>query len=316
MASSPDPSGLGDHHDLSAAAAESSVPREQSPVTGPVPTAAARPTGDGDVSEGALLGTDSSEGAGVRFEDVRKAFGSNVVLDDLNLDVAPAERVSIIGPSGSGKTTILRVLMTLERPDGGYIYVGDQPLWHMEKRGNTVGADEKHLRQVRGQIGMVFQQFNLFPHKKVIDNITEAPIRVGGVSKDEALQRARELLGMVGLAEKEDSYPAALSGGQQQRVAIARTLAMQPKVLLLDEVTSALDPELINGVLGVLRDLARDTDITMLIVTHEMRFARDVCDRVLFFDHGAVVESGPPEKIFTSPDSPRLQDFLREVLEH
>jgi polar amino acid transport system ATP-binding protein len=261
-------------------------------------------------------GASSGEGAGVRFEDVRKAFGSNVVLDDLSLNVAPAERVSIIGPSGSGKTTILRVLMTLERPDGGYIYVGEQPLWHMQRKGKTVGADEKHLRQVRGQLGMVFQHFYLFPHKKVIDNITEAPIRVAGLPKERAIERARELLGMVGLAEKEGSYPASLSGGQQQRVAIARALAMQPQVLLLDEVTSALDPELINEVLNVLRDLARDTDITMLIVTHEMRFARDVCDRVLFFDHGAVVEEGPPEKIFTAPETERCQAFLREVVEH
>ena len=257
-----------------------------------------------------------SEGAGVRFEDVRKTFGKLVVLDDLVLDVAPAERVSIIGPSGSGKTTILRVLMTLERPDSGRIYVGDQPLWHMERKGKTVAANEKHLRAVRGQLGMVFQQFNLFPHKKVIDNITEAPIRVGGVSKDEAMDRAGKLLSMVGLDDKADSYPASLSGGQQQRVAIARALAMQPKVLLLDEVTSALDPELVGEVLGVLRDLAHETDITMLIVTHEMRFARDVCDRVLFFDKGAIVEEGSPEKIFSAPDSPRLQQFLRQVLEH
>jgi len=272
-------------------------------------------------------------GAGVRFDNVHKAFGKLVVLDDLSLEVAPAERVSIIGPSGSGKTTILRVLMTLERPDDGYVYVGDQLLWHMQRRSRlgpvrrdgkrwhmqrkvtTVDANEQYLRGVRGQLGMVFQHFNLFPHKKVLDNITEAPIRVGGVSKDEAVLRARELLSMVGLQDKAGSYPASLSGGQQQRVAIARALAMQPKVLLLDEVTSALDPELVGDVLGVLRDLAHETDITMLIVTHEMRFARDVCDRVLFFDHGAVVEQGPPEKIFSAPDSPRLQQFLRQVLE-
>ncbi len=253
---------------------------------------------------------------GVRFDQVTKKFGSNVVLDKLSLDVAPAERVSIIGPSGSGKTTILRVLMTLEEPDGGHVYVGDKPLWHMERKGKTVPADEKHLRQVRGQLGMVFQQFNLFPHMKVLENVTAAPIRVAGIPKEEAVANARRLLDMVGLAGKEDSYPAALSGGQQQRVAIARCCAMQPSVMLLDEVTSALDPELVNEVLGVLRDIAEDTSITMLIVTHEMRFARDVCDRVVFFDHGAIVEQGPPEKIFTSPDSPRLQNFLREVLEH
>jgi polar amino acid transport system ATP-binding protein len=258
----------------------------------------------------------AGEGVGVRFEDVTKRFGDNVVLDGLDLEVAPAERVSIIGPSGSGKTTILRVLMTLEKPDGGHVYVGDQPLWHMKRKGKTVPADEKHLRQVRGRLGMVFQQFNLFPHKKVLENITEAPIRVAGRPKDEAVASARRLLEMVGLTGKEDSYPSALSGGQQQRVAIARCNAMQPSVMLLDEVTSALDPELINEVLGVLREIAEETDITMLIVTHEMRFARDVCGRVLFFDHGSVVEQGPPEKIFSSPDSPRLRNFLSEVLEH
>ena len=266
-------------------------------------------------SRGVFSGV-AGEGVGVRFDNVTKRFGDNVVLDGLSLDVAPGERVSVIGPSGSGKTTILRVLMTLERPNDGFVYVGDQPLWHMERKGRTVPADEKHLRQVRGQLGMVFQQFNLFPHMKVLDNITEAPIRVAGKPKEEAVADARRLLDMVGLTGKEDSYPAALSGGQQQRVAIARCCAMQPSVMLLDEVTSALDPELINEVLGVLRDIARDTNITMLIVTHEMRFARDVCDRVIFFDHGAVVEQGPPEKIFSSPDSRRLRDFLREVLEH
>ncbi|MGH3412638.1 MAG: ectoine/hydroxyectoine ABC transporter ATP-binding protein EhuA [Marmoricola sp.] len=262
-----------------------------------------------------VVGVARTEGAGVRFEGVRKAYGDLVVLNDLELRVAPAERVSIIGPSGSGKTTILRLLMTLERPDGGHIFVGEQPLWHMERKGKTVKADEKHLRQVRGQLGMVFQHFNLFPHKKVLDNITEAPIRVLGIPEDQAVERTRELLSLVGLDSKADSYPASLSGGQQQRVAIARALAMQPKVLLLDEVTSALDPELINDVLGVLRDLARDTDITMLIVTHEMRFARDVSHRVLMFDHGQVVEEGPPDRIFSEPQNERTKAFLHAVIE-
>ena len=275
-------------------------------------------TGPGSAAgtPGSLLTEGVDTGAGVRLHGVRKSFGRNVVLNDLDLDVAPAERVTIIGPSGSGKTTILRVLMTLEKPDAGQIFVGDQPLWHMERKGRTVPADNNHLRKVRGQLGMVFQQFNLFPHMKVLENVTEAPIRVAGMPKEQAVTEARQLLDLVGLKAKEDSYPAALSGGQQQRVAIARTLAMKPRVLLLDEVTSALDPELVNEVLNVLRDLASTTQITMLIVTHEMRFARDVSDRVFFFDHGSIVEEGTPDKIFSAPETQRLQDFLREVLEH
>ncbi len=252
----------------------------------------------------------------VRYEHVYKSFGETVVLDDLNLTVDQGERITIIGPSGSGKTTILRILMTLEDIDDGYIYVDDEPLWHMPDNGDLVPADEAHLRKLRHKIGMVFQHFNLFPHMSVMRNITEAPVRVRGMSREEAQERARKLLDDVGLADKADAYPGSLSGGQQQRVAIARALAMQPKVLLLDEVTSALDPELVGEVLNVLRDIAERTDIAMLIVTHEMRFARDVSHRVLFLHGGNIEEEGPPEKIFTEPDEERTRQFLNAILEH
>jgi polar amino acid transport system ATP-binding protein len=251
----------------------------------------------------------------IKFEKVLKKFGNLTVLNDLDFTVAPGERVTLIGPSGSGKTTILRLLMTLETLTGGYIWVDNQPLWHMYKGDKLVPANEKHLRQVRKKIGMVFQQFNLFPNMRVLQNITEAPIQVLGKSKDEAEATARELLDRVGLAEKADAHPTQLSGGQQQRVAIARALAMEPKVLLLDEVTSALDPELVAGVLNVLREIAETTDITMLIVTHEMHFARDVSHKVMMFDSGQVVESGHPDKIFTDPDHERTKRFLKAVLE-
>ncbi len=251
----------------------------------------------------------------IRFDKVVKQFGDNVVLRELDFAVEPGEHVCLIGPSGSGKTTILRLLMTLERVNSGTIQVGDDYLTHMERKGKLVPADEKHLRKVRKRIGMVFQQFNLFPNMKVLQNLTEAPVRVLGLSKDEAEQRALELLDMVGLRDRAGAHPSQLSGGQQQRVAIARALAMQPDVLLLDEVTSALDPELVADVLNVLKDIAKTTDITMLIVTHEMGFAQDVAHRVLMFDQGQVVEEAPPDKLFTDPDQQRTRDFLRAVLE-
>jgi polar amino acid transport system ATP-binding protein len=249
------------------------------------------------------------------FEHVVKRFGDHVVLRELDFEVKPGERITLIGPSGSGKTTILRLLMALERCDGGTIQVGGEYLSHVVRDGRLAPADEKHLRKVRRRIGMVFQQFNLFPNMSVLRNITEAPVRVLGKSHEEAGQRAGELLDMVGLAEKADAHPGQLSGGQQQRVAIARALAMEPDVLLLDEITSALDPELVAGVLGVLRDIASSTDITMLCVTHEMGFARDISDRVLMFDGGQVVEEAAPDKLFTNPDHPRTREFLRALLE-
>ncbi len=241
----------------------------------------------------------------IRLEGVTKRFGENTVLDGLDLSVDAGRHVTLIGPSGSGKTTILRLLMTLAKPDAGTITVDGQRLFP---------APEKQVREVRKKIGMVFQQFNLFPNMSVLRNLTEAPVRVLGLSKDEAEARARELLDLVGLADKCDAKPTRLSGGQQQRVAIARALAMRPQVLLLDEVTSALDPELVAGVLDLLRDIARSTDITMLCVTHEMGFARDISDQVLMFDAGRVIEAGPPEKIFGDPERERTREFISAVL--
>jgi ectoine/hydroxyectoine ABC transporter ATP-binding protein len=269
-----------------------------------------------DSAADAVLPEDGTgENDGIRFEGVVKRFGDNVVLRELDFSVAPGERVTLIGPSGSGKTTILRLLMTLEKVDDGVIYVNGRSLSHMKRGDRLVPADEKYLRGIRSDIGMVFQQFNLFPNMPVLRNVTEAPTHVLGLSKDEANERARGLLDLVGLADKADSHPSRLSGGQQQRVAIARALAMQPKILLLDEVTSALDPELVAGVLDVLRDIANETDITMLCVTHEMGFARDVSNRVLMFDQGQIVEEGTPEKIFSAPENQRTQDFLHAVLD-
>ncbi|MFC4609484.1 ectoine/hydroxyectoine ABC transporter ATP-binding protein EhuA [Streptomyces maoxianensis] len=241
----------------------------------------------------------------IRFENVTKRFGDTTVLDNLCFSVQPGKHVTLIGPSGSGKTTILRLLMTLESPEEGTIQVNGDRLFP---------APEKERREARKQIGMVFQQFNLFPNMTALRNITEAPVRVLGMSKDEAEERAKELLDLVGLGDRCDAKPTQLSGGQQQRVAIARALAMRPQVLLLDEVTSALDPELVAGVLDVLRDIARSTDITMLCVTHEMNFARDISDEVLMFDAGKVIESGSPEKIFSEPEHERTREFLGAVL--
>ncbi|MEX2534259.1 MAG: ectoine/hydroxyectoine ABC transporter ATP-binding protein EhuA [Trueperaceae bacterium] len=252
----------------------------------------------------------------VRFEKVRKAFGELVVLRDLDFEVAEGEKIAIIGPSGSGKTTILRVLMTLVKPDSGKIFVDGEPLWHKEIGGKVVPADQKQLHKVRSKIGMVFQHFNLFPNMSVLRNVTEAPIHVLGLSRKEAEERGKELLDTVGLGDKFDAFPVQLSGGQKQRVAIARALAMEPKVMLFDEVTSALDPELVGEVLGILRRLATETQMTMLIVTHEMGFARDVSDRVVFFDAGQVAEEGPPSQIFSEPREERTQGFLKAVLEH
>jgi polar amino acid transport system ATP-binding protein len=251
----------------------------------------------------------------VSFRGVTKRFGQTTVLRGLDLDVAESERVAIIGPSGSGKTTILRLLMALEQPDEGFIFVNRDCFSHVERKGAVVRADERHLRKMRTQVGLIFQQFNLFPHMTALRNITEAPRRVLELDKEEAEKRARALLDRVGLGEKADSFPAQLSGGQQQRVAIARALAMEPRVMLFDEVTSALDPELVGEVLKVLRKLAEETDMTMLFVTHEMSFARDVADRIIMVDDGVIVEQARPEEIFTSPREARTRKFLQAILE-
>ncbi|WP_146341046.1 ectoine/hydroxyectoine ABC transporter ATP-binding protein EhuA [Nesterenkonia sp. NBAIMH1] len=250
----------------------------------------------------------------IEFVDVEKRFGDNIVLKDLNFSVARGERVTLIGPSGSGKTTILRLVMTLEELTGGYIYIDGDPLTHESRGGKRVPVTKKQQKRLRTRIGMVFQQFNLFPNMTVMENIIEAPVHVLGRSKKEATEKAHSLLEQVGLPDKADAHPTSLSGGQQQRVAIARALAMDPEILLLDEVTSALDPEVVGDVLNILRDVADATDVTMLIVTHEMSFARDVSHKVMMFDGGRVVEEGHPEKIFTSPEHERTQRFLSAVL--
>jgi len=250
----------------------------------------------------------------IRIDSITKRYGPLTVLDGLSMEVLPGEKLALIGPSGSGKTTILRILMTLETISDGHIEVDGEQLYHMPRNGGLVPADERYLHKMREKIGMVFQHFNLFPHKCVLDNVTLAPMLTKGVAKAAAEKRAMELLDMVGMADKARSMPAQLSGGQKQRVAIARALALSPKIMLFDEVTSALDPELVEEVLNVMRKLAAETDMTMLLVTHEMGFAHDFADRVLFFDRGKIVEEGKPDDIFRHPKQERTQTFLRKIL--
>ncbi len=250
----------------------------------------------------------------IEFQDAAKSFGELQVLKNLDLHVHSGEKLALIGPSGSGKTTILRILMTLETIDRGHVVIDGDYLWHQQVEGNLMPASEKHLHKMRENVGMVFQQFNLFPHLSAISNIEQPQILVKGKDKADAKLKAQELLALVGLEEKAQHYPHQLSGGQQQRVAIARALALEPKIMLFDEVTSALDPELVDEVLNVLRVLAANTDTTMLTVTHEMNFAREFADRVLFFDKGQIVESGKPEDIFTSPKEPRTRNFLKKFI--
>ena len=250
----------------------------------------------------------------IRIDKIAKSFGALKVLDDLSMEVMPGETLALIGPSGSGKTTILRILMTLERIDGGHIEIDGEQLYHMQGRDGLVAADERHLAKVRQKVGMVFQLFNLFPHKSVIDNVTLAPMLTKKTPRAAAEKRAMELLDMVGMADKAKNMPAQLSGGQKQRVAIARALALSPRIMLFDEVTSALDPELVEEVLNVMRRLAAETDMTMLLVTHEMGFAHDFADRVLFFDRGRIVEEGPPDETFRNPKQERTQSFLKKII--
>lgn len=246
----------------------------------------------------------------VQYKDVHKSFGDVEVLKGINLDIMPGEKVAIIGPSGSGKTTIIRMLMTLEQPTTGSIIVDGENLWQMEKKGRLVDANEKHLREVRGSIGMVFQHFNLFPHMTILDNCMTAPIQVQKEDKESARKRSIEMLEKVGLGDKLDNYPNQLSGGQKQRVAMARALVMRPKIMLFDEVTSALDPELVGEVLEVIRDIAQEGEMAMVLVTHEMDFALDIADRVVFLDEGVIAESGNPSDVLEHSDNERLQSFL------
>nr|WP_312225081.1 ectoine/hydroxyectoine ABC transporter ATP-binding protein EhuA [Stutzerimonas nitrititolerans] len=252
----------------------------------------------------------------VRFRGVTKRYGDLTVLDHLDLDVQAGEKVAIIGPSGSGKSTLLRALMTLETIDEGVIMVDGEPLTHMPGAGGQlVPASARHQRSVRGKVGMVFQSFNLFPHMNALQNVMEAPVQVLDLPKAQARERAEELLAMVGLEDKLDHYPSQLSGGQQQRVAIARALAMRPKVMLFDEVTSALDPELCGEVLNVIRRLGDAHSLTMLMVTHQMGFAREFADRVCFFNQGRIHEQGSPDELFGNPQQERTQAFLSAVNE-
>ena len=240
----------------------------------------------------------------ISVKGLQKNFGKHEVLKGIDIDIQPGEVVAIVGPSGCGKSTFLRCLNLLEKPSGGRILYHDVDL---------VSAPPKQTNQVLLGMGMVFQQFNLFPHKTVLDNIMLAPVKVQGVGKQEAEQKAMELLKTVGLEDKRDAYPNQLSGGQQQRIAIARSLALQPEVMLFDEPTSALDPEMVGEVLAVMRALAA-SGMTMLVVTHEMAFARDVSSQVVFMADGRICESGAPDAFFSSPSQPRTREFLARFM--
>ncbi len=249
----------------------------------------------------------------VRSVDVQKRFGRLEVLRGVSMEVAKGEVVVLIGASGSGKTTYLLFINHLERVNAGRIYVDGELVGYREKNGRLVEDREREVARKRAAIGMVFQRFNLFPHLSALGNVIEAPIRVKKVPRKEAEETGRERLAKVGLADKLSVYPAQLSGGQQQRVAIARALAMEPKLMLFDEPTSALDPELVGEVLDVMKSLARE-GMTMIVVSHEMGFAREVADRIVFMDEGVIVEEGPPEELFLRPSQPRTQAFLSKIL--
>lgn len=251
----------------------------------------------------------------ISISELNKSFGDNHVLRGINLEVTRGEVVVILGPSGSGKSTLLRCINYLETFDVGHITIDQNPIGHKMVRGRMREMDETELNRMRREVGMVFQSFNLFPHKTVIDNITMAPVSLLGLPQEEAKELAMDLLRKVGLEEKANERPSSLSGGQKQRVAIARALAMRPKVMLFDEPTSALDPMTVGEVLQVMRDLA-DEGITMVVVTHEMGFARDVADKVVVMHDGVIIEEDKPEIIFTQPSHPQTQVFLKQVLQH
>src|SRR5512144_1842541 len=250
----------------------------------------------------------------VKAESVRKSFGRDEVLKGIDLEVAPREVLCLIGPSGSGKSTFLRCINHLEKIDAGRLSVDGELVGYQQRGSKLHELREKEVARKRAEIGMVFQRFNLFPHMTVIENVVEAPVRVKRESKAVARQRGCRLLERVGLGDKIDAYPSQLSGGQQQRVAIARALAMEPKLMLFDEPTSALDPELVGEVLGVMGDLA-ESGMTMVVVTHEMGFAREVGDTVVFMDGGVVVEAGPPREVLVSPQQARTREFLWKITE-
>lgn len=248
----------------------------------------------------------------IEVQNLHKSFGSLKVLNGISLSIAKGEVVCVIGPSGSGKSTLLRCLNFLERPDSGTIQIAGEPAYYDVVDGRQVLHPKRRIANVRARLGMVFQEFNLFPHLTALENVIEAPIHVRGVRREQAIQMALQLLDRVGLADKADHYPEELSGGQRQRTAIARALAMDPAAMLFDEPTSALDPELVHEVLEAMRRLSKD-GMTMIVVSHEMNFARQVAHRVLFVDKGVIVEEGPPEQIFGSPVEARTQLFLKTV---
>jgi polar amino acid transport system ATP-binding protein len=250
----------------------------------------------------------------LRARDIEKSFGQHRVLDSVSLDVAAGEVVTILGPSGSGKTTLLRCIGHLDAADGGMVFINGDPFgFKKDRKGSLVPDGGKSYLKSRCQVGFVFQHFNLWPHLTVLENLIEAPTRVLGVPKAEAMADAERLLGRVGLADKRDAYPARLSGGQQQRVAIARSLAMHPSIMLFDEPTSALDPELVGEVLEVMKELAEE-GMTMLVVTHEVGFARKIASRVVMMDGGRIIETAPPEEFFTAPREQRTIEFLSKIL--
>jgi len=248
----------------------------------------------------------------VKAEKVNKYFGSLHVLKDIDLEVRKNEVVVIIGPSGSGKSTLLRCINHLEKINSGHIFVNGRMIGYYEKNGKLVEESEKNIARQRADIGMVFQRFNLFPHLTALENIIEAPLNVRKTDRATAEEDAKRLLARVGLAEKRDQYPNQLSGGQQQRIAIARALAMKPNLMLFDEPTSALDPEMIGEVLSVMEELAKE--ITMIVVSHEMGFARAAADRILFVDEGVIIEDTTPEQLFTNPREERTKLFLSKIL--
>jgi polar amino acid transport system ATP-binding protein len=254
-----------------------------------------------------------SETSLVRARNVHKAFGPLEVLKGIDLDVAPGEVVVILGPSGSGKSTFLRCINHLEAIDQGFIEVDGEQIGYRLRNDRLNKLSNREIAVQRSKIGMVFQQFNLYPHMTALHNVIEAPIGVHGQSRNEAVRYARELLNRVGLAEKMDAYPRQLSGGQQQRVAIARALAIRPRLMLFDEPTSALDPELVGEVLAAMRDLAKE-GLTMIVVTHEISFAKEAADRVVFMDAGVVVEQGRPAEVLTNPSHPRTRSFLSRFI--
>ncbi|MGD0272563.1 MAG: amino acid ABC transporter ATP-binding protein [Gaiellaceae bacterium] len=254
-----------------------------------------------------------SSGLVMHAADVHKRFGRQHILRGVSLDVRPRETVCIIGASGSGKTTFLRCINHLEKIDSGRIQVNGHPIGYRERRGKLVEDREKNISRQRTEIGFVFQRFNLFPHKTALGNVIEAPIHVRSVGRDQAIAEAETLLARVGLADKKDAYPGKLSGGQQQRVAIARALAMKPALMLFDEPTSALDPEVTGEVLDVMEELAHE-GTTMIVVTHEMGFARRAADRVVMMDEGVIIEEGSPEHFFDSPTHERTKAFLSKIL--